>query len=899
MIRKRLIAPEVIQVSAMDCGPASLKCFLDGAGVSVSYGRLREACQTDLDGTSIDTLEEVAVELGVDAEQVIVPAEHLLIAEARTLPAIVVISLPNGGNHFVVLWRLHGRFVQIMDPATGRRLQISHRFLNEIYIHRFPVPGDAWRAWAGSDELTAPLRRRMGLVGVKERRAAAIIREALEDPSWRSIAALDAATRMVESMARSGGLSKGRESSRLLQTLFEKSVARTNPHQLVPEAYWSVSAAPESGVDGDILITRGAVVVRSRGAIQRKPASEPAVVDDRPRRHLSPELMAALEDPPARPLRELVGLLEADGVLIPFAIVLGLFASAFGVVFEALLFRGLLGIGRELGLPTQRLEALGALLIFAASLLVLELPLTAGLLRIGRRLETRLRLLFLEKLPRLGDRYFQSRLTSDMAERGHSLYLLRLLPGMAGQLIRLSFTLVLTTAGVCWLDPPSAPLAIFAAITGLVLPLLTQPLLAESDLRVRTHLAGLSRFYLDALLGLVPIRTHGAERAIRREHEGLLVEWTRSSLKLQRRVLAVDALQSMIALGLTCWIVFGYAARAGDAGNSLLLIYWALSLPALGQQLAFTALQYPAYRNVVLRLLEPLGAPDDGDIIRMGHSSPVEQTPHTAGVDIVFNEVSVLAAGHTILRDISVRIGSGEHVAIVGKSGAGKSSLVGLLLDWGRPASGSITVDGLPLDAPTIESLRRRTVWVDPSVQIWNRTLMDNISYGMTGGSSLDMSSVIDESGLSPVLKKLPNGLQTMLGEGGALVSGGEGQRVRLARGMMRPQAGLVILDEGFRGIDREQRSRLLANARALWSDATLLYVTHDAAEAADFDRVIVVEDGCIAEDDKPAELLKRQSRYRAMLDAEQEARAQMTSNRIWRRLSFRDGSIEERQGDR
>src|SRR5436853_471140 len=151
----------------MDCGPASLRCFLDGAGVSVSYGRLREACQTDIDGTSIDTLEEVAVELGVDAEQVIVPAEHLLIAEARTLPAIVVISLPNGGNHVVVVWRLHGRFVQIMDPATGRRFKIAHRFLNEIYIHRFPVRGDAWRAWAGSHELTAPSRSRTGLAGAR------------------------------------------------------------------------------------------------------------------------------------------------------------------------------------------------------------------------------------------------------------------------------------------------------------------------------------------------------------------------------------------------------------------------------------------------------------------------------------------------------------------------------------------------------------------------------------------------------------------------------------------------------------------------------------------------------------------------------------------------------------
>src|SRR5437016_11261599 len=81
--RRRLIVPEVVQTSAMDCGPASLKCLLEGFGISVSYGRLREACQTDVDGTSIDTMEEVAVQLGLEAEQVMLPVDHLLVPEAH------------------------------------------------------------------------------------------------------------------------------------------------------------------------------------------------------------------------------------------------------------------------------------------------------------------------------------------------------------------------------------------------------------------------------------------------------------------------------------------------------------------------------------------------------------------------------------------------------------------------------------------------------------------------------------------------------------------------------------------------------------------------------------------------------------------------------------------------
>src|SRR5947209_5132890 len=132
---RRWLAPEVIQTSAMDCGPAALKCLLEGFGVPVSYGRLREACQTSVDGTSIDTLEALARTVGLDAEQVMMPADHLLRPEAEALPAIVVLRLPSGLMHFVVVWRAHGGWVQVMDPARGRRWARAETFLRDVYVH--------------------------------------------------------------------------------------------------------------------------------------------------------------------------------------------------------------------------------------------------------------------------------------------------------------------------------------------------------------------------------------------------------------------------------------------------------------------------------------------------------------------------------------------------------------------------------------------------------------------------------------------------------------------------------------------------------------------------------------------------------------------------------------------
>src|SRR5712691_1075811 len=163
---RRFLAPEVIQTSAMDCGPAALKCLLEGFQIAASYGRLREACQTEVDGTSIDTLEDVGVQLGLVAEQIMLPADHLLLPEPELLPALVVTLLPNGLTHFVVAWRRHGRIMQVMDPGVGRRWVPQQRFLKEVYRHTMTVPAQAWREWAGSEGLCAPLRHCLAAVGL-------------------------------------------------------------------------------------------------------------------------------------------------------------------------------------------------------------------------------------------------------------------------------------------------------------------------------------------------------------------------------------------------------------------------------------------------------------------------------------------------------------------------------------------------------------------------------------------------------------------------------------------------------------------------------------------------------------------------------------------------------------
>jgi ATP-binding cassette subfamily B protein len=480
-----------------------------------------------------------------------------------------------------------------------------------------------------------------------------------------------------------------------------------------------------------------------------------------------------------------------------------------------------------------------------------------------------------------------------MAHRVQAIHPLRQLPSLAARLVRGSMDLLVACAGLVWIDPRGLPLVCAVAAIALAAPWIAQRPLVERDLRVRSYDGALTRFYLDALLGLVAIRTHGAEPALRSEHTQMLGTWTRANHDRLRTSVVVEAVEQVVGAALAIALAFDYLGHTKEPAAVLLLLYWALAVPNYGLEIGAAARTYPAVRNLLLRLVEPLGALEEGeDHARAPDATVTREAP---GVALGFHGVTVHASGRTILEEIDLDVAAGEHVAIVGPSGAGKSSFVGLLLGWHRPASGGIEVDGEPLRGDRLRSFRREVAWVDPAVQLWNRSLLENLSYGSVDDAPL--ASVLEQADLVALLERLPQGLQTELGEGGALVSGGEGQRVRFGRAMMRPRSRLAILDEPFRGLDREKRGELLARARRLWSRATFLCATHDVGETRDFDRVLVIEGGRIVEAGPPAELAAREgSRYRAMLEAEDDVRRRMWGDARWRRLFLRRGAFEAKE---
>jgi ATP-binding cassette subfamily B protein len=872
--RSRL-APEVIQASAAASSTAVLRCALLGLGAPVDEARLREATQPVAGGTPMERLERAARHVGLEAEQGWAALEHLGAATSGRLPVLLELRDEGRRGRTAILWRhARGRF-QLMDPLRGRRFLQEEELAREVVTGTRLMDAADWRAWAGTEAFTGPLRAHLRRLGVKDERGQELLSSALAAPGWRPLAELEAAVRLVGTLVRRGAVRAGSESARMVLSLVG---------QPIPDAFWSVRPDPSGDEGPERLQVHGVPFVQLR-APPTVTARESAPSTAKPS-------TAKPSSQASEPRRRFLQRVREAGPW-PIALVIGsVLLGAGAVVLEALIFRGLIDLGHLLGLPLERMGMLLAVFVFLSAMLLLEVPLAAVIKRLGRRLDLGLRSSFLEKLARLEDRFFRSRSTADLAHRAHDMHRLRGVYELWARLLRAWAEIAATAAGLIWLSPSSAPLALLAAASSILIPLGMQPALMRTDLRTRTHQGALGRFILDALTGLMAARAHGAERALRREHEHLVTEWVRAARATHRAYAVAEGIQLLAGFGLAGWLVTSHLAANGSGGVVLLLIYWALSLPTLGQECVSLARLAPPQQNAALRLLEPLNVPDERDPA----AGLDEGTPPGGPVGISMRGVSVRAGGQLLLRELELSVAPGEHVALVGASGAGKSTLVGLLLGWYRAAEGRVEVDGVPLEGAALERLRRCTAWVEPEVRLWNRSLLDNLRYGSDGSRRDPLATVLRQADLLRLVESLPEGLQTQLGEGGGLVSGGEGQRVRLGRSLLRPGARLVILDEPFRGLDRAQRHTLLARAREHWKDATLLCVTHDVADTSGFSRVLLVEGGRVVEDGPPAELAAREgSRYRAMLEADEAVRAALWDAAGWRWLRLVKGRLEER----
>ena len=225
----------------------------------------------------------------------------------------------------------------------------------------------------------------------------------------------------------------------------------------------------------------------------------------------------------------------------------------------------------------------------------------------------------------------------------------------------------------------------------------------------------------------------------------------------------------------------------------------------------------------------------------------------------------------TILQGLSFEVPAGHQVALVGPSGAGKSTIARLVFRFYDPWSGRILIDGQDIKAVTQESLRRALGIVPQDSVLFNDTIGYNIAYGRDGADAAVVEQAARDAALMDLIARLPDGFDTEVGERGLKLSGGEKQRVAIARTLVK-NPPILLLDEATSALDSRTEQDILATLHRVSTGRTSLSIAHRLSTIADADQILVLNEGTLAEQGTHATLLRKDGLYAEMWARQAEA---------------------------
>jgi ATP-binding cassette, subfamily B, multidrug efflux pump len=529
-------------------------------------------------------------------------------------------------------------------------------------------------------------------------------------------------------------------------------------------------------------------------------------------------------------------------------------------------------------------------LIVRYALLLVGFAVLAGVCRFGmrqllnaisRRVEADLRNVFFAHLIRLDAGFFGRERTGDIMSRAtNDLQAVRQAIGPG--VMYLVNTVIGTAAALFFMMRYSPRLTLIALIPLALLPVVMKyfgRIIHSRAERIQEHLGTLSSMVQENLSGVRIVRAYGQESAQEAEFDVLNREYMERNMALARTsAIFHPTLSLLTGLGLLAVLWFGgLQVIAGEisAGEFVAFIFY------------LAMLTWPMIALGWVINLFQRGAASMARINRiLATESAIRESPEPADIaavrgEIEFRDVWFRYPGteRWVLRDVSFRIAAGDTAALVGPTGAGKSTVIALMTRRHDATKGTVLIDGVPIDRIPLAVLRAAVGVVPQDAFVFSDTIENNIGLSVADGDARQERVVwaAEVAQLRDTVEGFPHGFATRLGERGVNLSGGQRQRATLARALARDPA-LLILDDALSAVDTQTETQILARLRDVLRDRTAVVVSHRVSAVMAADQILVLDDGRIVERGRHAELMARPGVYatllrRQLLEEDLEAR--------------------------
>ncbi|TRD10885.1 ABC transporter ATP-binding protein/permease [Erythrobacter insulae] len=368
---------------------------------------------------------------------------------------------------------------------------------------------------------------------------------------------------------------------------------------------------------------------------------------------------------------------------------------------------------------------------------------------------------------------------------------------------------------------------------------------------------------VDSLLNFETVKYFNAEDREEARYSGAAKAYAEAAVKSENSLGLLNITQSLITNSLMAaamaYTVWGWSKGELTVGD---LVFVNTYLMQLFRPLDLLGWVYRTIRQGLVDMAEMFRLMDTDVEVKDIAGAPelIVRQPHVTFDNVTFEYED----GRTILKNLSFEVPAGSSVAIVGPSGAGKSTIGRLLFRFYDPQQGRILIDGQDIAKVQQDSVRGAIGIVPQDSVLFNDTLAYNIAYGAHDASDEQVTKAAGDAALMPLIDRLPNGFATTVGERGLKLSGGEKQRVAIARTLVK-NPPILLLDEATSALDTRTEREILGTLKRLEEGRTTLAIAHRLSTVADADRILVLDGGELAESGTHAELLARNGLYTEM----------------------------------